>query len=155
MTFLERLCKTLNQKKFDYAIVGGHAVALHGAVRGTVDIDFVLKWSKQCLLDAEQALNSLGLVSRLPINAEDIFNFREEYIENRNLIAWNFYNPSNLAEQVDVVINFDLKPNSIKKVKVGDTPIPLLNLTQLIKMKKAAGRPQDLQDIAALEILKK
>ena len=155
MTFLERLCNALNEHKLDYALVGGHAVALYGAVRGTVDIDFVVRWSRHSLLDAEAALKSIGLESRLPVNAEDVFNFREEYIEKRNLIAWNFYNPANLTEQVDIVINFELKANSIKLVNVGNTAVPLLKLKQLIKMKSAAGRPQDLQDIAALEKLAK
>lgn len=155
MTFLERLCAALNEQNLDYALVGGHAVALYGAVRGTVDVDFVVRWSHQCLLDTEATLKSIGLESRLPINANDVFNFREEYINNRNLIAWNFYNPINLTEQVDVVINFELKPNSIKFVNVGNTTVPLLKLKQLIKMKSAAGRPQDLQDVVALEKLTK
>jgi len=42
MTFLESICRAFEQAKVPYAIVGGHAVALHGALRGTVDIDFVL-----------------------------------------------------------------------------------------------------------------
>ena len=155
MTFLERLCTALNEQKLDYAVVGGHAVALYGAVRGTVDVDFVIKWSRQCLVDAQTTLNSMGLVSRLPINANDVFNFREEYINNRNLIAWNFYNPANLTEQVDIIITFELKPISIKRVNVGNTTVPLLAIKQLISMKKAAGRPQDLQDIKALEKLAK
>ena len=155
MTFLERLCSALNQQKLDYALVGGHAVALYGAVRGTVDVDFVIRWSHKCLLDAEATLNGIGLVSRLPINADDVFHFRDEYIRERNLIAWNFYNPANLMEQVDIVINYQLKPNSIKVIKVGSTKVPLLDIKQLIKMKRAAGRPQDLQDIDALEKLSK
>ena len=39
MTALEKVCAALAQAKLRFAIVGGHAVALHGAVRGTVDID--------------------------------------------------------------------------------------------------------------------
>lgn len=153
MSFLERLCTALNKQSVDYALVGGHAVALYGAVRGTVDVDFVIRWSRECLLETEATLNGIGLVSRLPINADDVFDFRDEYIKKRNLIAWNFHNPANLTEQVDIIINFELKPNSIKTVKVGKTPVPLLHIKQLIKMKRAAARPQDLQDIAALEKL--
>jgi len=155
MIFLERLCLALNKRQLDYALVGGHAVALHGAPRGTVDIDFVIKWSRKCLVVAEAALNDIGLVSRLPISATDVFNFRDEYIENRNLIGWNFFNPNNLTEQVDIIIDYDLNPNFRKLIKVGATTVPLLNRKQLIKMKQRAGRPQDLQDVIALEKLAK
>ncbi len=111
MTALERICATLSRARVRYAIVGGHAVALHGAVRGTVDIDVVLLWNRKTVVAAEKALNEIGLVSRLPISANDVFDFRKEFIENLNLIAWNFYNPDDLSEQVDIIITYDLKNN--------------------------------------------
>lgn len=136
-----------------YAVVGGHAVALHGAIRGTVDIDIALLWDLKTLQGAEQTLTELGLVSRLPINAEDVFRFRDEYIENRNLIAWNFYNPDNLTEQVDIVISYDLKGKKRRRIKTADGPVQVLGLKDLIEMKRSSGRRQDLEDANALERL--
>ena len=150
MTSLERICTALRDAGVDYAIVGGHAVALHGAVRGTIDIDLVLCWTRQTLLDAQAALNSIGLLSRLPIDAEDVFAFRAEYIENRNLIAWNFHNPNDPLEQVDVVINYDLTGKRTRRFELPSGPIEVLSLPDLIAMKRASGRPQDLEDVGAL-----
>lgn len=148
---LKRLCEKLKYDRIDYALVGGYAVALHGAVRGTVDIDFVIKWNKNNLMKSVSALNELGLVSRLPITADEVFSFRDEYINNRNLIAWNFYNPDNPAEQVDIIIDFDLSGKSVVSMKVADVEINVISIKQLIKMKKKSARPQDLADIDALE----
>jgi len=39
MTFLNQICNALQTNRVRYALVGGYAVALHGAVRGTVDVD--------------------------------------------------------------------------------------------------------------------
>lgn len=89
----------------------------------------------------------------MPISAKDVFQFRDEYIENRNLIGWNFYNPKDLSQQVNIVINYKLRANLTKKITVGTTPIKILNKSALIEMKQAAGRAQDLEDIAALERL--
>jgi hypothetical protein len=150
MTFLEKVCSGFNSTNIRYALVGGHAVALHGAVRGTVDIDFVLKWSKSSLEKAEKVLLGLGLESRLPISAKDIFSYRDEYIKNRNLIAWNFYNPAEPAKQVDIIITYDLSEKQVTELKLRNGKIRLLSLPALIKMKKASGRPQDLEDIKAL-----
>ena len=155
MTFLEKVCSELNKQNVQFAIVGGYAVALHGAVRGTVDIDFVVKWRLEALSSAEKALMKLGLVSRIPVHASDVYHFRKEYIENRNLIAWNFYNPSNPVEQVDIVINFELGDGMVKNMNVGSTTIPVLNINSLINMKRESGREQDLLDIDALERLQK
>jgi hypothetical protein len=153
MSFLSRVCQCLDQKRLRYAIVGGHAVALHGAVRGTVDIDIALSWNLKTLVGAEQALAELGLMSRLPINAEDVFRFRDEYVNNRNLIAWNFYNPDNLTEQVDIVITYDLKGKQRARMNTADGSVQVLGLKDLIEMKRASGRPQDLEDANALERL--
>lgn len=153
MPFLARLCRALSEHGVRYAIVGGHAVALHGAVRGTVDIDIALTWNLRSLRAAERALGAIGLVSRLPVGAAEVFRFRDEYVRNRNLIAWNFYNPDDLTEQVDVVIAYDLAGKRRQRVDTADGPVYILARGDLIDMKRAAGRPQDLEDAAALERL--
>jgi len=137
-----------------YAIVGGHAVALHGAVRGTVDIDIVLAWNRKTVAAAEKALIELGLISRLPISANDVFDFRKEFIENRNLIAWNFYNPDDLSEQVDIIITYDLKNKRTKRIDLAGMPVRILSLKDLIDMKRLSARPQDVEDVKALEKLR-
>ncbi|MDH3511846.1 MAG: hypothetical protein OER85_13410 [Gammaproteobacteria bacterium] len=153
MLFLNRVCAALADKGVRYAIVGGHAVALHGAVRGTVDVDVALTWNLKYLQAAEQALAEIGLISRLPVNADDVFQFRDEYVTNRNLIGWNFFNPDNLTEQVDIVITYDLKGKQIGTVDTAGGPITILGIRELIEMKRASGRPQDLEDVKALEKL--
>ena len=149
--FLERVCKTLGKHKIPFAIVGGHAVALHGAVRGTVDIDFVIRWTQANLQQTEQALTELGLTSRLPISADDVFRNREDYIEQRNRIDWNFYNSNSQDEQLDLIINYDLGSLVPVIFNLEGTEIPVLDIDSLIAMKMKSGRPQDLADVDALE----
>lgn len=153
MLSLNRVCSALADNGVRYAVVGGHAVALHGAVRGTVDVDIALAWNLNSLKAAEQALTRLGLVSRLPITADDVFQFRDEYVKNRNLIGWNFYNPDDLTEQVDIVITYDLKGKKVETIDTAGGPVKILHKNELIDMKRASGRPQDLEDVKALEKL--
>jgi hypothetical protein len=134
--------------------VGGYAVSLHGAIRGTMDIDIVINWTLPNLKKTGNALERLGLVSRLPVSAEEIFHFRDEYMVNRKLIAWNFYDPANLANQVDVIVSYDLKGKKRKRLESSAGDIHVLHIDDLIRMKKQSGRPQDLEDVAALERLR-
>src|SRR5690554_1978891 len=151
--FLIELCQSLEKHQVRYALVGGYAVALHGAVRGTVDIDFVIDWELEQLKAVEKSLNELGLVSQLPIDAEQLFHFKDEYINNRQLIAWHFYHPKDLSKQVDLIITFDLSNKKTLTKTVAATTVQLLNKKDLITMKKQAARPQDLEDIKALKKL--
>jgi len=153
--WIEQLIDSLERHRVKYAIVGGYALALHGAVRGTVDVDLVLKISRTNYQNAEKALLELGLTSRLPVGADDVFNFRKEYISNRNMTAWNFTNPQNPTQTVDIIISQDLSRMKVDRIKVGRRILPVLSVRDLIRMKRKSGRPQDLQDIEALEKISK
>lgn len=151
--FLYRVVEALRAAKVPFAIAGGYAVALHGAVRGTVDLDIVLKMTKKHCLAAEAALKDLGLAPRLPVSAVEVFDFREEYIKKRNLVAWSFSNPTNPTQIVDIIITHDLGNLRTTNIQSGGRTLPVLALADLIAMKKASGRPQDLEDIRALKEL--
>lgn len=154
MLFIEKLCKGLAESGVRYAIVGGYAVALHGAVRGTMDVDIAVNWDLSTLRKTEAVLIGLGLNSRLPISAEDVFRFRDEYVNKRRMIAWNFYDPQNLANQVDVIITFDMKGRKRKQLQTPAGTVYVLNIEDLIRMKRDSGRKQDIEDAEALEKLK-
>lgn len=154
MTILEKICGALRNAGVRYAIVGGHAVALHGVVRGTLDIDVVVWWTRATLVRAEAALNAIGLMSRLPVTAREVYDFRDEYVRNRNLTTWNFYNPDDPLEQVDVIITDDLAGKRTKAVALPTGPVRVLSVMDLIAMKRRSGRPQDLEDVRALEKLR-
>lgn len=135
------------------SIVGGYAVALHGVVRGTVDLDIVIEHTAKQFQLCEEALQSLGFVSRLPITAKDVFHFKDEYIKNRNLLAWSFYHPGNPMDVVDIVIVKDLRTLKSVRVKALSYNIPVISLNDLVNMKREAGRIQDIEDLKLLEPL--
>lgn len=153
--FLYEVVAALEKAEVPFAIAGGYAVALHGAVRGTVDVDIILRLFRRHFIAAESALKGLGLMPRLPVSGAEVFDFREEYIRNRHLVAWSFSNPRDPSQIVDIIITHDLAKLKIKKIRSGEWTLPVLAVPDLIAMKKASGRPQDLEDIRALEGLRK
>lgn len=151
--FIQRVVQSLKENRVSYALVGGYAVALHGAIRGTVDLDLVIRMEKAQFRKLEQAMKELGLVPRLPVTAEEVFDFREEYIRNRNMVAWSFYHPDNPLEAVDILITEDLRDIKTVSKKLGALAIHVAAIRDLIAMKQKAGRAQDWEDIRALEKL--
>ena len=147
---LLKLVKALKKEKINYMIVGGYAVNFHGYSRNTVDIDLIIKFTLANLKKIEKLLQQMGMVSRLPIDAVSVYNFRDEYIKNRNLIAWNFYNENDPTDQIDILINHDVSDFKSEKFRVGQLEFKVISKEDLIRMKKKAGRDKDLLDIKEL-----
>ncbi|MDC0253422.1 nucleotidyltransferase [Bacteriovoracales bacterium] len=147
---LSKLVKALKKEKINYMIVGGYAVNFHGYSRNTVDIDLIIKFTLANLKKIEKLLQQMGMVSRLPIDAVSVYNFRDEYIKNRNLLAWNFYNENDPTDQIDILINHDVSDFKSEKFRVGQLELKVISKEDLIRMKKKAGRDKDLLDIKEL-----
>ncbi len=151
--FLLEVVEALNRHKVPYAVAGGYAVSLHGAVRGTLDIDLVVSLKPKHLAQVETALVSIGLESRLPVTHEEISQFRREYIEKRNLIAWSFVDKRDPTRIVDLLLIEDVSKQKVDTKEIRGVKVNVLSMRSLIKMKKTSARPQDLEDIKALERL--
>lgn len=149
--FLFQVIDEFKKNSLPYAIIGGYAMALHGLVRATVDIDLVLRLKIKDFEQAEQALLAVGLTSRIPIRAKDIITMREEYIEKRNLLAWSFVDFKNPSRQVDILITKDLNDLEVEKISVGNRKINVVTLQELKQLKIESGRPQDLIDVKNIE----
>lgn len=150
---LSQVAQAFKDRKIKYWVVGGYAMALHGAIRGTVDVDVVIELEANAFEAAEAALKSIGLSSRLPVIASEVWRFREEYIRNRNLIAWSFFDPNRPTRMVDILIIHDARDYKGESIRIHGQSIQVISKRDLLKMKKRSGRPQDLEDAKMLEEL--
>ncbi len=151
--FLYDVINILNKENVKFAVAGGYALALHGIVRATIDVDLCIKLSKKQFKSIEKALSLIGLKSRLPISSDDMALYRKEYIENRNLTAWSFVDYKNPARIVDILITEDLKSSDYETIIVSGSKVPVLKLEKLYDMKQSTGRAKDKEDLQP--ILKK
>ena len=142
-----------------YVVVGGTAVVLHGHARLTVDLDLVVDLAVEPATAAVEALTALGLQPRLPVPAAAFADrdTREQWVRERNLQVFSFFDPASPWREVDL---FATEPLPLAElladavgVRVADTVVPVASRAHLIELKRRAGRPQDLADIAALEQL--
>ena len=151
--FILEVSKALEKNKVKYAIVGGYALSFHGIVRATVDVDLVISMSRTQLKNAETALQSIGLTSRLPLNATDIAKFRKEYIEKRNLIAWSFVDFRDPMRMVDILLTDSLTSFRVENFMVGKSKVQVVSLKDLLRMKQKSKRPKDQLDVQSIKEL--
>jgi hypothetical protein len=160
--FFKHAITALSESGAKYCVVGGLAVSLHGIPRMTYDVDIVAVPEAQNLTRVHRALTSLGLTARLPVELASLADdtLRREWLEERNLIAVTYGDPSDPLREVDVLISPPVDSVSelvsrARFVAVGNLTVPLVSIPDLIAMKRRAGRSQDLADVAHLEQLLK
>lgn len=157
--FYEEVFRKLNQKGVRYAVTGGIALVLHGVVRLTADLDLIVELSPENLRRFLDALQELGFQPRVPVGWEEILNpqKRQLWIKEKNMVVMSFYHPQNWLYQIDFFIQepipFEEIEKEIKWIEAKDLKIPVVSKELLKRLKKWAGRPQDLKDIEALEAL--
>lgn len=160
MDFLLGLLGALDQAGVRAVVVGGVAVVLHGHPRLTVDLDLVVDLEPTNLRSALDVFRRHGLRPRLPVEPNQFADpaLREQWRRERGLVVFSLHDPDNPLREVDVFaeepIPFDQLWAASENVDVGGASVRVASVDHLIEMKRAAGRPQDLADIAALDALR-
>jgi hypothetical protein len=140
---LTDLLAALNGEGAEYLIVGAYAFAFHGRPRATIDVDVFVGFAPQNVEKVWRALVAFGApLSDLRI--EDLSSPGTVFVMGR---------PPN---QIYIITSIDgVTFEQAWKARVastyGDVPVNYLGKAELIANKKAAGRPQDLADVAYLE----
>ncbi len=161
MNVFEKIFKELDKEKVKYLVVGGVAVSLHGYPRFTGDLDLLLYLEKSNLEKVDRVMKKLKYFERLPISVMQLSDRKKvkKWMKEKNLKAFSFCPPQNNPLTVDIIIEESLDYTKLNKTKVikkvGGIAIPVISFEGLVKMKKKAGRPQDIRDLQALADLKK
>jgi len=141
--FLE-LLQLLNSHKVRYLIIGGYAVSFQAEPRHTKDLDIWIEASKS---NGKKLLKALGKFGA------PIANLSEQDISTPGLLYIFGIPPL----RIDILnrlkgSSFAVAYSKRTKFKVGDITIPVVGLADLMRIKRAAGRPQDLADLARLKL---
>lgn len=148
----EKIIKALASHKVKYVLIGALAARLQGFPRMTADADITPERNSKNLQRLAKALTELNA----RVYTDDVpkglpFNFSAETLKQND-----FWNLVTAAGRLDIAFEpsgtkgyHDLKEKAVRFEVFGAT-LFTSNLNDIIRSKKAAGRPQDLQDIIIL-----
>jgi len=149
----------LNAAQVRYLLVGGLAVILYGIRRTTGDIDLCVHLTSDNLERLAQALKRIGFVPRVPAPIAGLADpaTRRLWTKQKGMKVYSFIEPygappRNVDVMVEPLRNFDAVYRTRNMVTLRGVPVPLVPLSELAKMKRKAGRPQDLQDVQDLRL---
>jgi len=145
----ERIFEVLAEHGVEFVVVGGVAVQVHGHVRMTNDVDLIPAPERANLDRLAKALHELK--ARVLNPGSENLEIDASMLPRATL--WQFstdLGDIDLLHDAPGAAAFGELRSRALVVKLGDTSIPIAGLDDLIAMKRAAGRPVDLEDIAAL-----
>jgi len=142
---LLRIIDALTAADIEYAVAGGLAVAIHGCPRLTVDIDILIRDEDLDRARAVLATTGFDLESGL-------IRLSEDPVEGERLFRLTKTEGTEF-----LTLDLLLTPRheeiwaSREQFEFGGRQVCVVSRETLIEMKRRAGRPKDLADIAALE----
>src|SRR5580765_2877711 len=139
------VCRLLNAAGARYVVVGGFALAYHGVIRATKDVDILIEPTVENARRALDALGGLtfGIARDLDpweVVAKPLTIIGDEPRVDLLTLAWS-------------VRYADAEPRMLR-VRIEDVEIPYADLDTLIRSKQT-GRLQDRADAETLEELKR
>jgi hypothetical protein len=137
----------LISNRVKFVLVGGHAVAGHGEPRLTEDLDVLVEASLANAKRLRKALLEFGMGSAAP-SAHDLAKLGKIWMLGRK--PWRI----DILTQIDGV-DFSEVWHGRLEVPFEAGHLPVIGIAELIRNKRAAGRPKDLGDVAALEAVRK
>lgn len=145
----ERIFAALDTHEVEYVVIGGIAVQVYGHARMTNDVD---------LIPSPTPLNLERLAAALDSLEARILNPGSEHlkIDAQMLPRATLWQLATRHGDIDVLHDapgaapFPQLRKRALVVALGSHSIPIASRDDLIKMKRAAARPIDLSDVAAL-----
>lgn len=150
---LSLLLEALARHGVDYVVIGGVAAQVHGHRRTTMDLDLAPDPAPENLRRLSTALDELDARPLDPtLEGGDLSVIDPERLTVAPIVPplTTRHGQVHILKQPKGARDFEQLRDSALVVEVDDVEVRIVSLDDLIRMKKAAGRPQDLDDIAAL-----
>lgn len=154
------LFRALDRENIRYVLIGGLALNIHGVERATMDIDLMLAMDTENLEAFSRAAESLEMTPVLPVSMKDFADptTLQRWVDERNMLAFALRAKESSTPTVDILVrpkvSFDLAWERHVEKDLGDIPIHLAHIDDLIALKTGTGRQRDAADVVALERLK-
>lgn len=159
MSLLEPLFEALNRADVRYVVVGGVATVLHGFARLTADVDLVVDLAPSEARKAIETLVGLGLRPRPPVDPAAFADsvVRESWVRDKGMRVFSLWDPAQPMREVDLFVEHPIEFAGLfaraETIALDTTSVRVACIPDLIALKRLANRPQDRDDIEALEAI--
>ncbi|MBI4656231.1 MAG: nucleotidyltransferase [Elusimicrobia bacterium] len=136
----EKLFKSLKEHKVKFVIIGATAFPVHGYARATLDVDIFIRPIFENASKTLSALRKFGY---------DVSDISVENLLQKKLLIRQYSVETDIHPFVKGT-TFENVWKTRVRAKFGGVYVNFASLKELIRMKKAAGRPKDREDLKYL-----
>ena len=137
------LLSAFNAHRVEYLVVGAHALAAHGHVRATGDLDVWIR---------PEAANAKRVIAALESFGAPLHDLTETDLIRPGTVFQIGVAPIRIDVLTSIDgVAFEEAWEDRMTAKFVDLPVPVLSARHLIRNKRTVGRPQDLADVHWLE----
>ena len=154
MTDFAGVIRTLVDAGIDFILVGGVAGTVHGSARLTRDVDVVYGRSPENMRRLVDALSSHNPYLRGAPQGLPFLWDLNTIQRGLNFTLTTRLGDLDLLGELTGGGGFEQLREHSSIVRVFDRDVQVLDLDWLIRVKRAAGRPRDLEAVAELEALR-
>ena len=137
---IEDLLKLLNEHKVRFVVIGAAAFPVHGYARATLDTDIFIEPTKANAIKCLNALKDFGY---------DVDQITEKTLLKKKILLRQYLVEVDIHPYVKGTTFRSIWKNKVKN-KIGTARVYFAGLEDLIRMKRAAGRPKDKEDLKVL-----
>ncbi len=141
---IENLLKLLKERNARFVIIGATAFPVYGYTRATIDVDLFIKATRTNAQKIFDALQEFGY---------DVSDISIDDLLSKKILIREYLLETDVHPFVAGIEFDDVWENKVEE-KLGETPVYFASLDDLIKMKEAAARPKDQEDLKALRKIK-
>ena len=137
------LLAEFNAQGVEYLVVGAHALAAHGRIRATKDLDVWVRPSRE---------NAPRVIAALRAFGAPLYDLTEDDLQTPGVVFQIGVAPVRIDVLTEIsAVTFDEAWNERVATEFEGEPVSVLSRALLIRNKNAAGRKQDLADVEWLE----
>lgn len=146
--------RLLTEHGIDFVVIGGIAAVAHGSPRITQDLDVTFDTSPSNLEALSAALTKLHPALA---GAEEVpFDPHPDLLRRVEVLTLETdHGPLDLLASPAGGPGYRRLLANAERADIGGFLVPIASIPDLIAMKRAAGRPKDLADIAELEAIER
>ena len=120
--------------KLSHLFSGSFAANLNGYMVDDSNLEIIIPQNIESFKKAEKALTKLGFENTLPVSADELFIFIDQFKQKKGMSVWTFQNPKLKSDKVTIRLDADFDHFKPQQTNYKSKTLYYLSLEEIQKL---------------------